>query len=119
TADDGQAQGQADRAGQGAARRCERSHPTPPRRRNGCRGRATPRVRPASPPDAPGVAPCSSQYTPTVVVAAKPRNVRTPLTPFQGYFADGGSRSPSSRSRKFGMNSSFVSVVSLTRPVCP
>ena len=42
------------------------------------------------------------QYTPTVVVAAKPRYGRTPLTPSHGYFSHGGSRSPSSRSRKPG-----------------
>src|SRR5690606_31253093 len=59
------------------------------------------------------------QYTPTVVVAAKPRYGRTPLTPSHGYCSQGGSRSPSSRSRNPGMKSSFVSVVSLTRPVSP
>jgi tannase/feruloyl esterase len=59
------------------------------------------------------------QYTPTVVVAAKPRNGRTPLTPSQANRPAAGSRSPSSRSRKPGMKNSFVSVVSLTRPVAP
>ena len=57
--------------------------------------------------------------TPTVVAAAIARNGFTPLTPSQGYFSDGGSRSPSSRSWKRGMKSSFVSVVSMTRPVWP
>ena len=57
--------------------------------------------------------------TPTVVVAANSWNGRTPLTPSQGYFSYGASRSPSSRSRKPGMKNSFVSVVSITRPVWP
>ena len=55
----------------------------------------------------------------TVVVAANPWNGRTPLTPSQGYFSYGGSRSPSSRSRNPGTKNSLVSVVSLTRPVWP
>src|SRR5437899_5755652 len=59
------------------------------------------------------------QYTPTVVVAAKPRNGRTPLTPSQGYFSQGLSLSPSSRSRKPGTKNSLVRVVSLILPVCP
>src|SRR5262245_66666662 len=44
------------------------------------------------------------QYTPTVVVDAKPRYGRTPLTPSHGYLSYGSSRSPSSRSRKPGTN---------------
>src|SRR3954451_18245260 len=60
-----------------------------------------------------------SQYTPTTVVAAKPRNGLTPLTPSQAYFGVGFSRTPSSRSRKRGMNNSFVKVVSITRPSWP
>src|SRR3990172_6953011 len=59
------------------------------------------------------------QYTPTVVVFANSWNGRTPLTPSHGYFWCGFSRSPSSRSRNPGMNSSFVIVYSFTRPVCP
>ena len=59
------------------------------------------------------------QYTPTVVASARRLKGRTPLTPSQGYFSYGGSRSPSSRSRKPGMNSSLVSVYSLTRPAWP
>src|SRR5689334_22780534 len=59
------------------------------------------------------------QYTPTVVVAANPRNGRTPLIPSHGYFSYGGSRSPSSRSRKRGMKNSLVSVVNMARPVWP
>src|SRR5438128_10458422 len=59
------------------------------------------------------------QYTPTTVVAAKPRYGLTPLTPSHGYLALGFSRSPSSRSWKRGMKSSLVNVVSITRPVCP
>ena len=60
-----------------------------------------------------------SRYTPTVVCCATPRNGFTPLMPSQGYFSQGGSRSPSSRSRKPGTKNSFVSVVSFTRPVSP
>lgn len=60
-----------------------------------------------------------TQYTPTVVWAAIPRQGRTPLTPSQGYFSLGGSRSPSSRSANRGTKNSFVSVVSKTRPVSP
>src|SRR5687768_14367897 len=59
------------------------------------------------------------QYTPTVVVAAKARYGRTPLTPSHGYFSCGGSRSPSSLSRKPGTKNSLVRVVSFTRPVWP
>ena len=61
----------------------------------------------------------ANQYTPTTVVFASSRNGRTPLTPSHGYFSVGFSRSPSSRSRKPGMNVSFVSVYSFTRPVWP
>ena len=59
------------------------------------------------------------QYTPTVVVAASSWNGRTPLTPSHGYFALGGSRSPSSRSANRGTKNSFVNVVNSTRPVWP
>lgn len=59
------------------------------------------------------------QYTPTVVVAAISWNGRTPLTPCHGYFADGASRSPSSRSANRGTKNSFVRVVRRTRPVPP
>src|SRR5262249_7147592 len=60
-----------------------------------------------------------SQYTPTRVVDANPWKGRTPLTPSHGYAVQGGSRSPSSRSRKPGMKNSLVSVVRRTRPVRP
>src|SRR6266852_6883742 len=43
-----------------------------------------------------------TQYTPTVVAAAIARYGFTPLTPSHGYFSEGGSRSPSSRSWKRG-----------------
>jgi putative acetyltransferase len=66
-----------------------------------------------------GFEPASPQYTPTVVVAANPRNGRTPLTPSQEKRSVSGSRSPSSRSRKPGMKNSFVSVVNFTRPAWP
>ena len=39
--------------------------------------------------------------------------------PVHGYCSHGGSRSPSSRSWKRGTKNSFVSVVSITRPVSP
>ncbi len=59
------------------------------------------------------------QYTPTVVASAKRRNGRVPLMPSQGNSSQGGSRSPSSRSKKPGMKNSLVSVVSFARPVSP
>ena len=61
--------------------------------------------------------PLPTQYTPTVVCPAILLNGRTPLTPSHGYLSQGFSRSPSSRSRKPGMNVSRVNVVSRTRPV--
>src|SRR6185312_283434 len=63
--------------------------------------------------------PIRNQYTPSTTLVCNFENGLTFRTPSHGYNSHGGSRSASSRSKNLGMKNSFVSVVSLTRPVAP